>query len=152
MICSLVCQMWLLITRPHLFEEVVVPPNQVVAFSEIVTSSQPKATILAHIRTVNFVGLPRVLHIYPPTGENLQYANAVGEILTVVPQFTSLWLGPIHWPHITLRKTTISRMDLDSVIMMDLSMLVEVITNLDALENLRLHVYFTRTLSGAISS
>ncbi|KAJ7877205.1 hypothetical protein B0H14DRAFT_2712976 [Mycena olivaceomarginata] len=52
----------------------------------------------------------------------------------------------------TMRTRTLSRMDLDSVVMMDLSMLVLVISKLDALESLRLHVYFTRTLSGAIAT
>lgn len=151
MICSLVCQIWLSITRPHLFREVVVSPSKVVAFLEIVASPS-SATILSHIHRINFVGLPRVPHIYPATGEELQYANTVGKILTVIPQFTSLRLGPTHWPQMTMRTRTLSRMDLDSVVMMDLSMLVQVISKLDALESLRLHVYFTRTLSGAIAT
>ncbi|KAJ7923725.1 hypothetical protein B0H13DRAFT_1979518 [Mycena leptocephala] len=157
MVCSLVCHAWFSIARPHLFKDVVVSRNKTLLFSKLMASAAraPEARVatLAYIRTVNFPGLPRLLHIYPPTGEDLQYANIVGEILTAIPQFTSLRLGPIHWPpDITLRKTTISQMNLDSVVMMDLSMLVQVISNLEALESLRLNVHFTRTLPGAISS
>ncbi|KAJ7933200.1 hypothetical protein B0H13DRAFT_2307151 [Mycena leptocephala] len=157
MVCSLVCHAWFSIARPHLFKDVVVSRNKTLLFSKLLASAAraPEARVatLASIRTVNFPGLPRLLHIYPPTGEDLQYANTVGEILTAIPQFTSLRLGPIHWPpDITLRKTTISQMNLDSVVMMDLSMLVQVISNLEALESLRLNVHFARTLPGAISS
>ncbi|KAJ7878156.1 hypothetical protein B0H14DRAFT_2711923 [Mycena olivaceomarginata] len=157
MVCSLVCHPWLSIARPHLLKDVVVSRNKTLLFSKLLASAaqspEARAATFAYIRTVNFPGLPRLLHIYPPTGENLQYANTVGEILTAIPQFTSLCLGPIHWPpDMTLRKTTISQMNLDSVVMMDLSMLVQVISNLEALESLRLNVHFTRTLPGAISS
>ncbi|KAJ7865714.1 hypothetical protein B0H14DRAFT_2733768 [Mycena olivaceomarginata] len=133
LVCSLVCQTWLSITRPHLFKDVVL-------------------ATLAQIRTVNFPGHPRLLHIYPPAGDDLQYANAVGKLLTVIPQFTSLRVGPIHWPDICLRKPSLSQLTLEFVVMMDLSMLVQVLSSLEALEGLRLNVHFTRALPGAISS
>ncbi|KAJ6558947.1 hypothetical protein B0H10DRAFT_2109957 [Mycena sp. CBHHK59/15] len=153
-VCSLVCQTWFSITRPHLFKDVVVSSNKTVSFSKILASPARQSMVAtsAHIRTVNFPGLPRLLHIYPPTGEDLLYANAVGEILTAIPQLTALRLGSIHWPNIALRKATLSQMNLDSVVMMDLSMLVQVISNLEALESLRLNVHFARTFPGPISS
>ncbi|KAJ7845988.1 hypothetical protein B0H14DRAFT_2773678 [Mycena olivaceomarginata] len=136
MVCSLVCHPRRCFTKQNpLISKLLASAAQ---------SPEARAATFAYIRTVNFPGLPRLLHIYPPTGENLQYANTVGEILTAIPQFTSLCLGPIHWPpDMTLRKTTISQMNLDSVVMMDLSMLVQVISNLEALESLRLNLFLT---------
>ncbi|KAJ7875144.1 hypothetical protein B0H14DRAFT_2716640, partial [Mycena olivaceomarginata] len=124
MVCSLVCHPWFSIARPHLFKDVVVSRNKTLLFSKLLASAaqSPEARVatFAYIRTVNFPGHPRLLHIYPPTGEDLQYADTVGEILTAIPKFTSLCLGPIHWPpRYDPTKTTISQMNLDSVVMMD---------------------------------
>ncbi|KAJ7852479.1 hypothetical protein B0H14DRAFT_3137121 [Mycena olivaceomarginata] len=154
LVCSLVCQTWLSITRPHLFKDVVVAPSKTLSFSQIMISAARASQLatLAQIRTVNFPGLPRLLHIYPPTGDDLQYANDVGKLLAVIPQFTSLRVGPIHWPDICLRKPSLSQLTLEFVVMMDLSMLVQVLSSLEALEGLRLNVHFTRALPGAISS
>ncbi|KAJ6591881.1 hypothetical protein B0H10DRAFT_2090775 [Mycena sp. CBHHK59/15] len=149
MVCSLVCHTWFSITRPHLFQNVIIPQDKTCSFLEIMSSARnaPMVMTLSHIRAVDFHGLHRLLHVYPPTGEDLQYTDNVGAILQIITQCNSLRLGQIHWPNIKLRETTIAQlvqMNLDCVVMMDLTMLVEVIANMGAMETLRLNVHFTQ--------
>ncbi|KAJ7448881.1 hypothetical protein B0H11DRAFT_338478 [Mycena galericulata] len=142
--CSMVCRTWFAFARRHLFRTVIIKPSKTARFLDLLRTPGPGTLthITSVLKSIDFPGLDRLPHVYPPTGSDWQYTTYVGAILQMMPDLHWLRIAKTYWPnlHPTPGFSSLVQLDLDGVIMLNLAMLIAVITPLGALEALRLDV------------